>query len=421
MSSAYPREVWKQIETLLTLVRSGRAQTRPELVDETGLGRNVVAERLSTIAALGLLRPEDEARSRGGRAARVLRLDPTAGHVLVGLIGIQRLHAAVCDLDGTVLARRDVDWHVSQGAQETCTEMARLLRALAADEGVRDVWGATVGLPSSVDPGSGLLVDPVPSTSPGRWPADFAVQDFCAGLLDVPVWVESAANLGALGAARSLQVQDLLWVRVGSGVTAALVSGGRLHRGGNSMAGALAHVALSSDQDRICLCGRSGCLEAYVGGWALLDEAQRAAAVGSSRHLAAVAARRPVTLEDLAAASAAGDPASVQIVVRAGNALGRMLSYAAALFDPSAIVITGNPVIDDQRFEAALQRALQTNLLPALADGITLRAGAPGGADALAGGAELAVRSLLSAPHLAVWAESGAPRALAGARLSAAV
>ena len=53
--------------TILDLIRRGRANTRADLVDVTGLARSTLAQRLDALLAAGLIVPDGEGTSTGGR------------------------------------------------------------------------------------------------------------------------------------------------------------------------------------------------------------------------------------------------------------------------------------------------------------------------------------------------------------------
>lgn len=56
---------------LFQLLRDGRPRTRAELVDETGLARTTVVNRLSALAAIGLVSPTESLAASGGVPRRV--------------------------------------------------------------------------------------------------------------------------------------------------------------------------------------------------------------------------------------------------------------------------------------------------------------------------------------------------------------
>ena len=85
--------------------------------------------------------------------------------------------------------------------------------------------------------------------------------------------------------------------------------GGWLYRGAASGAGDIGHLRLTEDGP-LRGCGNNGCVEAYCGDGALTREAVAAARAGRSAALAdRLAETGTLTVADVAAAAAAGDPA----------------------------------------------------------------------------------------------------------------
>jgi glucokinase len=86
------------------------------------------------------------------------------------------------------------------------------------------------------------------------------------GLLGLPVSLENDANVAAygemsMGAARD--VQDFVYVSIGTRVGAGLVINRRVYQGAGGFAGELGHIAVDPEGKK-CFCGGTGCLERYV-------------------------------------------------------------------------------------------------------------------------------------------------------------
>src|SRR5699024_9650986 len=115
----------------------------------------------------------------------------------------------------------------------------------------------------------------------------FDVPAHLAPLLHAPIFVDNDVNIMALGehAARWSTVDDLVLVKVSSGIGAGIISDGQLRRGALGAAGDLGHIAVGRGAAVSCRCGNTGCLEAIAGGTAVsaaLRE-QGLAAEGSSQ------------------------------------------------------------------------------------------------------------------------------------------
>src|SRR5262249_32751626 len=154
-----------------------------------------------------------------------------------------RVRVALADLSSNVLGEDDVEIDVDHSAAEAidaAVEMVAALRAASEVDEARIV-GAGVGLPGPIDrhTGTGSSAFILPG-----W-AGIKAQKVLADRLGARVQVDNDANLGALaeasfGAGRGLS--DVVYVRLGSGVGAGLVLGGRLHSGAAGLAGEIGHV-----------------------------------------------------------------------------------------------------------------------------------------------------------------------------------
>ena len=144
--------------------------------------------------------------------------------------------------------------------------------------------------------------------------------------------------------------RDVLAVYVGTGIGAAIVSGGVLVEGATGVAAELGHMKVVPN-GRLCGCGEHGCVEAYAGGVHL--ERQVAALVEQDASLEPL--RRSDALSvDLAKADAlsASHEGVRQIWERATDYLALTVANSVTLLNPGVVllgggVLTGCPNLRD--------------------------------------------------------------------------
>lgn len=188
-----------------------------------------------------------------------------------------------------------------------------------------------------------------------------------------------------MGAARGLA--DSAFVMIGTGIAAALVSGGQPIAGAAQMACELGHIPVYPDGEP-CPCGQIGCLEAYASAAAI---ARRYRAAGGRAVLTAAAV----------SARLGDDPIAARVWAEAVQALALSLATVTLLLDPAAIVIGGGLAEADEALLGPVRAALERRL--------AWRAPPPvvrsrlGGRGALLGAAILAFRSLGRGELAAGW------------------
>ncbi len=176
----------------------------------------------------------------------------------------------------------------------------------------------------------------------------------------------STSSRSASGGRVSPQGHDnVVVVKIGTGIGAGIISDGRLHRGAQGSAGDVGHIQVVDDPSVVCRCGNVGCLEALAGGHALRIQGEAAAARGlSARMAAALDERGTVTAEDVARAAAFGDPVAIGMLQEAGQRVGQMLASVVNFFNPSLIVIGGGVAQSGDQLLAAIRQTVYGRSLP---------------------------------------------------------
>lgn len=313
---------------LLRLIRSGTATTRAELATVTGLARSTIAQRIDSLAAQGWIKDAGEAPSTGGRPPTVLGFNEQAGTVLVADIGATHSRVAVANLAGEIIAETTHDLEIAAGPEAVLGWVTEAFRELHDGTGrpPTDVVGVGIGLPLRVEFTEGRSVSP--PITPG-WDG-YDVRGYFVDRFHVPVLVDNDVNIMALGEhwVTQAEIADFVFVKVGTGIGAGLVLGGRIHRGAQGTAGDLGHIPVG-DYNTVCSCGNLGCLESVAGGAAL------------ARALAATGKPTP-DARGVMELVRRGDPEAGQAVREAGRLLGRVLAAAVTLLNPAMIMIGGD-------------------------------------------------------------------------------
>ena len=242
-SGPLPDEALDALVTVLDEIRFGRSSSRSELVERTGLGRAIVAQRVSELIERGLVSEGEVGPSTGGRPPRRLTFRADGGHVLVADLGATSIDVAVTSLDGRILGHHGEPAHIEAGP-ERCLDRVDVLfdTLLQATEGLTGrLWGVGIAVPGPVEFEAGRPISP--PIMPG-WD-DYPIRERFAERYRAPVWVDNDVNVLALGEWRSgiaAGHDNVVVVKIGTGIGAGIISDGRLHRGAQGSAGDVGHI-----------------------------------------------------------------------------------------------------------------------------------------------------------------------------------
>ena len=102
---------------VLDLIRQGRATTRGDVLEATGLSRVTISQRLDALLAAGMIVEGETSEATGGRRRRSLAFNTSQSHVLVVAIDTTHTRIAVTDLGGAVLVEDSIDVPAYSGTE----------------------------------------------------------------------------------------------------------------------------------------------------------------------------------------------------------------------------------------------------------------------------------------------------------------
>lgn len=370
---------------LLHLIRTGRARTRRELLDATGLSRSTVAARLDQLVQLGYVREVGVESGLRGRPSNLLAFDETHGVVLAADLGATHARAALCDLAGRTLGEVTQQLRIGNGPEIVLDWLETQWGELVAASGYGrdDVVGLGLGLPGPVDADTGRPIRP--TIMPG-W-HDYPVRARLEQTFQVSGFVENDANIMALGEFHDSfpECPSLLFVKVATGIGAGMVVDHRLVRGANGGSGDIGHVRISDGESGpVCACGARGCLAAVASGGAL---ARRLQTLG-----------RPVdTSRDVADLAQDGDLQAIELIREAGLHLGEVLATAVSLLNPQVLVVGGDLVRAQEHFMSAVRERVYQRAQPFATRDLQILTSRLGDSAGVVGAARLVIEEVFSA------------------------
>jgi glucokinase-like ROK family protein len=404
-------EALDALVTVLDEIRLGRSRSRSELVARTGLGRAIVAQRVGELVDRGLLTEGDVGPSTGGRPPRRLSFRADAGHLLVADLGATSIDVALTALDGRILAHHDEPASIEAGPAACLDRVDALFETLlrTTPDIPGRLWGIGIGVPGPVEFESGRPISP--PIMPG-WDG-YPIRERFAAAYDATVWVDNDVNVLALGEWRSGVAaghDNVVVIKVGTGIGAGIISDGHLHRGAQGSAGDVGHIQVTDDPGVACRCGNLGCLEALAGGGAIGRAGEAAATDGrSSRLRLALDQHGSVSAQDVARAASYGDPVAVALLQSAGRRVGSVLASVVNFFNPSLIVIGGGVANSPDQFLASIRETVYRRSLPLATRDLLIQRSSLGGLAGVIGASSMVVDQLFARECIGHWIAAGDP------------
>ena len=313
--------------TILEQIQRDGPVSRAQVARDIGLSKPTVSLGLTALLDAGLVREVGRSSGRPGPSAVLYELNPMAGWVVGVDVGRRRVRAALADITGDVVARRDEPARASS-ARTLIGQIGAIAHGLVAEAGIGwdRVHHVTVGSPGVFEPTRGAVT--LAPNLPG-----WGRQGLVAALRDElgdSIGVENDVNLAAEGERwRGLgrEVRNFGFLSVGTGVGMGLVLDGKLFRGqrGRRRGRLPAHRADPYDPQ----VRRRGAFEEAVNGAAVVRAARQAGLSGSlSAKMVFALARK-------------GDPVAGRVVEDEARRLALGLAVVMAVVDLELIILGG--------------------------------------------------------------------------------
>jgi predicted NBD/HSP70 family sugar kinase len=173
---------------------------------------------------------------------------------------------------------------------------------------------------------------------------DAPIKSIIEEALDLPVYIDNDSRTLAFGEFHfglTGNEKNVLIVNLDYGLALGIFVNGKPLYGASGYAGELGHIPIF-DNERICFCGKKGCLETEASGLALIRFITDKMKAGSNSSLQVIlTAKGYLELEDIVEAVKKGDNLAIEGITTVGEKLGKGLAVAINLFNPELIVLGG--------------------------------------------------------------------------------
>jgi glucokinase-like ROK family protein len=353
------------LSAILQHLRESAPISRAALAQITGLNKTTVSSLVRELIEDQFVREVGLESGAVGRRAMLLRLNPAAGCIVSGEIGVDFISAIAADFAAKVVWRDQTKIDPAMG-QDAIAEQSAALLQQAVDQGLsscRVLLGVAVGVPGLVDQATGMLL-----FAPNLGWKDVPVRTILQQKFDAPVFVDNEANLAALGEhyfGAAQGYQEVLYISAGVGLGGGVVHDGQVCRGVTGMAGELGHMTMDPDGE-LCNCGNRGCWETLVSQRALFRRVRRAIGAGHASQLtqAVNGDLDRLTVPLVADAARAGDAVALEALDAVGHSLGIGIASLVNALNPELVVFGGilglawqflRPVVTEEMQRRALR------------------------------------------------------------------
>jgi len=323
----------------LNVIHEHQPISRAELARRMKVTRGVAGVLVQELLDQDLIYEGATGEAAFGRKPTLLHIKSHDRLVVAVDIRFSKTYLMVCDFSGRQLALEtcDTKFSVPELIRDLGERIRRLIKTTGTSAGVE---GVGVAVPGMVDQRSGRILN-----APALGWRDVELRNPLATVTGLPVEIENsgrACTLAHLWLERgeSLRPQNFVYVGVADGVGVGVVVNGELLRGADYIAGEFAHVPLNIEGPR-CMCGASGCWEAYISNLATLSRYFGWDLSKLSPNKLHDRKKGSFTVPDLIARARGGDQKAMSAIQSTAYYLGLGLGTIVNVINPECIYLDG--------------------------------------------------------------------------------
>ena len=346
---------------LLDLLRKNNPCSKADLVRLSGLSAPTVSSGISHLEGLGLVESMGEGESSGGRPPGMFRFNAHHGYVVAADIGGTRLRMMLADLNGDVVTQwSTVLLKAQKKPAAVCALIQQGIGSMCEQSGVAraKLLHITAGAPGITNVDTGVVIS---APNLRAW-HDVPLRELLLRETNLPVIVENDTNLAAVGEHRrgaAMDVENFVFIAIGTGVGAGIFLHGQLHHGAQWCAGEVGYFGVSGQDRRPMQVRHIGQLERVIGGGGIEVQWRAALERRPSPANAKLMRLRADQVFDLARD---GDPVAREVLTYTAGLLADAVADISLLLNPE-LVIFGGGIGSHPELCAAAQRLVERHEL----------------------------------------------------------
>lgn len=312
--------------------------SRADIARLTGLTPPTVTNITNRLFELGLLTEYKIGESSGGRRPLLLSFNSSVSQAVIVHIRTTKMVSYLVDPECNVIYQNTKP--LAGLSHDEILEMMLGMIEECRQKSTAPVQGIGVVLRGPVRSQEGISVF-CPNIGWKNIPLKYIVEE----RFRLPVMIENDVRAFASGEfyyGPASEASNMVLLKVGHGIGAGIILGGKLYRGINDSAGEIGHTTVDIDGP-ICSCGNYGCLEALASEKALVERVIKGIKEGQSSRVTELIGGDLSKLgpEEVYQAANEGDELATRTLAHGARYLGIGIANLVNIFNPELFVIGG--------------------------------------------------------------------------------
>ncbi|CAM4403500.1 Sugar kinase of the NBD/HSP70 family, may contain an N-terminal HTH domain [Pedobacter westerhofensis] len=375
--------------SIIKAIYFNRLVSSLEISKVTGASIPTITKHIEELISGGWIVEKGFAQSTSGRRPVVYSLVSDRNYILSVAMDQFYTRMVIADLSGTFvteIAETEINLNDDPSALE---KLIADTNTFIENSGIQrgKIFAAGISMPGFVDVQDG-------NNRSFLHTEEITLRDKLTQDLGLPVFIDNDSSVIALAELKfgiGKTNSEAMVINLSWGIGLGMIINNKIYRGFKGYAGEFSHIPIF-DNDKICSCGKRGCLETQASLITIEDSALEEINNGAFTSLKIENGKVEITA--VIAEAMKGDSLSIKLLSYAGYQIGRAIAILIHILNPEKIVLSGRASKAGKFLLPPVQQAINDYSIPTITEGTEIIISKMGFDAQLVGSAALAIEHI---------------------------
>lgn len=369
----YEFEASSKKKIILNLIRRKQPVSRVELQKITGIRFATITVITKELIKCGIVLEGGIDPRDGKHKKKLLYINNDKYHVIGIDLQPEMIIGILTDLGGNVIDKCETGMTIESDSESIMASILQTAQNIIKKNGRNKTVGVGISCPAALDKERSSIM----FSSPIEQLKNLAVKPIVEKKLKIPVYLDSSTNMRLLAeksAGGAQNTDDVMYVELGKGIAASIVSNGNFVRGYFGLEGELGHTVVDPN-GRTCICGNRGCLETIASSEVIVRKIKSMLEQGTYSIVREMADGdiSKVDIGMISKAAESGDKIAVNVLDEAGRYIGISIANIVNVVGPQMIIFGGDAASKAGYMIEPIIRAVKANVLANICSGLVFK------------------------------------------------
>lgn len=351
------RQYAQKRKIVSVLMKSGEPMTIPDLCIIIKASIPKGTKLVNELIDEGILTEFGKRETENGRRPVLYKVRPDFACTIGVVIQLKGISFSVFNMEMEEIYQQEDATFILENTEVCLNEVVRFIRESVAGSGIaaNRILGIGIGITGRVNTATGSSYTYFDSL-------DVSLSSYLKDKLKTRIYIDNDTHLIGLAEqvfGKAKDIKNALIVNISRGLGLSIVAGGDIVSGGQGFAGEFGHMQFSGAGNKLCICGKRGCLGTEVSGYALEENFREKIKSGESSLLLSTGEDiENIHYEKIIKAANSGDVLSISLTHEIGFKLGKALGNIVNLLNPELVIVGGKFTIASEIILEAIKTGM---------------------------------------------------------------